>query len=304
MNRKRIKQYLMLLLAVGVIAVVASGSGTFASFTAETQNDNNTFATGTLFLHNTTNGTTCTSESGTGNLQVSPACAAIFSVANLAPSSTSTANLTLENAGSVDSANIKWGRQGTCADEAASIGSLNATVTETATTLPILSLTQKVLANTLIKLTDGSSNKTYKVTTDTASAGVGNVTSVPVTPVAGGANNPHTYATSTTTITFDLGFTTTPALCSQLLLSIDEINPTNDAEIGCVYPSVTPGVACVVASGTALSSLPSPGTNLASLSLNAGVARKFTLSVLAPSSLGNSDMTTQARFALRWNLTH
>ena len=304
MNRKRVKQYLMLLLAVGVIAVVASGSGTFASFTAETQNDNNTFATGTLFLHNTTDGTTCTSESGNSNLQVSPACASIFSVQNLVPSSTSTANLTLENAGSVNSANIKWGRQGICNDEAATIGTLNATVTETSVSLPIVSLTQTELANTLIKLTDGSSTKTYKVTTDTTSQGVGNVTNVPVTPVAGGANNPHTYATATTTITFDIGFTTTPALCGQLLLSIDEIDPSNDNEIGCVYPSVTPGVACVVGSGTALSSLPSPGTNLASLSLNSGQARKFTLSVLAPGSLGNSDMTTQARFALRWNLTH
>jgi predicted ribosomally synthesized peptide with SipW-like signal peptide len=71
MSRKRIKQYLMLLLAVGVIAVVANGSGTFASFNAETQNNNNTFATGTLLLHNTANGgTTCASESNSGNINV------------------------------------------------------------------------------------------------------------------------------------------------------------------------------------------------------------------------------------------
>jgi predicted ribosomally synthesized peptide with SipW-like signal peptide len=302
MGRKRIKQYLMLLLAIGVIAVVASGSGTFASFTAETQNDNNTFATGTLFLHNSDGTTTCTSESGSGNLQVSPACATLFSIANLAPSSTSTASLTLTNAGSVNSANIKWDRPALCQDAAASIGTLNASAADNASSLAILSLSQTVVKDTLIKLTDGSSTKTFKVTTTTASAGVGNVTTVPVSAQAGGANNPHTYATSTTVVTFDLGFTTTPALCSQLKLSIDEVDPSNDSEIGCVYPSVTNGVACVVASGTVLSSLPNTLTNLGSDPLNAGISRKFVISVLAPSSLGNSDMTTQAKFSLLWHL--
>ena len=81
MSRKRIKQYLMLLLAIGVIAVVASGSGTFASFNAETQNNNNTFATGTLLLHSTTGGTTCASESNSGNLNVTDptGCSVLFS---------------------------------------------------------------------------------------------------------------------------------------------------------------------------------------------------------------------------------
>lgn len=67
MSRKRIKQYLMLLTAVGVVAVAASGAGTFATFNAEVSNNNNTFTAGTLFLHDTANGTTCTSEEGTAN---------------------------------------------------------------------------------------------------------------------------------------------------------------------------------------------------------------------------------------------
>lgn len=66
MGRKRIKQYLLLLLAIGVIAVVASGSGTFASFNAEVTNGGNTFATGSLILNNTHGTTTCTSAFGTG----------------------------------------------------------------------------------------------------------------------------------------------------------------------------------------------------------------------------------------------
>ena len=81
MGRKRIKQYLTLLLTAGVVAVVASSSGTFASFTAETTNPDNTFETGTIFLHNTANGgTTCTSETSAGN---AADCSTLFS--NLTP---------------------------------------------------------------------------------------------------------------------------------------------------------------------------------------------------------------------------
>lgn len=72
MSRKRAKQYLMLLVAVAVIAIAMASGGTFASFNAETANPGNTFATGTLYLHdNVNNGaTTCTSESATDNSNV------------------------------------------------------------------------------------------------------------------------------------------------------------------------------------------------------------------------------------------
>jgi predicted ribosomally synthesized peptide with SipW-like signal peptide len=66
MSRKHAKRYLMLLMAVGVIAVSLSGAGTFASFNAEVANRNNTFVTGTLYLHQTASGT-CTSESSSSN---------------------------------------------------------------------------------------------------------------------------------------------------------------------------------------------------------------------------------------------
>lgn len=66
MSKKHAKRYLMLLMAVGVIAVSLSGGGTFASFNAEVANKNNTFVTGTLYLHQTASGT-CTSESSQSN---------------------------------------------------------------------------------------------------------------------------------------------------------------------------------------------------------------------------------------------
>lgn len=71
MSRKRVKQYLMLLMAIGVIAVAMTGGGTFASFTAEVANPGNTFNAGTLYLHDSVNGgTECTSESAANNSNV------------------------------------------------------------------------------------------------------------------------------------------------------------------------------------------------------------------------------------------
>jgi predicted ribosomally synthesized peptide with SipW-like signal peptide len=74
------KTYLKVLLAVGVLAVIAGGAGTFASFTAQTENAGNTFATGTLQLSNSANsGTACLSYNGSSNTNA--ACSAIVTVA-------------------------------------------------------------------------------------------------------------------------------------------------------------------------------------------------------------------------------
>jgi predicted ribosomally synthesized peptide with SipW-like signal peptide len=107
MSKKRIKQYLMLLTVIGLVAI-ASGSGTFASFSAQTTNAGNTFAAGTLFLHDTANGgTTCTSESQTTgpNYNIDPAGCGILFTADLSQGA-ATAHLALNNAGSLASTNL------------------------------------------------------------------------------------------------------------------------------------------------------------------------------------------------------
>lgn len=115
MSRRRLKQYLMLLTAVGIIAVAASGSGTFATFNAEVTNPGNTFAAGTLFLHDTNGSTTCTSESATSgpNFNVNPGdgtngnqCATLFN-ADLA-GGVQTAQLALQNAGTLSSSDLTF----------------------------------------------------------------------------------------------------------------------------------------------------------------------------------------------------
>ena len=78
MSTKRVKQYLMLLTVIGVASIAANGSGTFASFTAETVNPGNTFSTGTLFLHNTVGaGTICSSDTQASNINTG--CSTLFS---------------------------------------------------------------------------------------------------------------------------------------------------------------------------------------------------------------------------------
>jgi predicted ribosomally synthesized peptide with SipW-like signal peptide len=109
MSKKRVKQYLMLLTVIGLVSI-ASGSGTFASFSAQTTNIGNTFAAGTLFLHNTANGgTTCTSESQTtGNFNIDPAGCGILFTANLSQGA-ATAHLALMNNGSLASTDLLAG---------------------------------------------------------------------------------------------------------------------------------------------------------------------------------------------------
>jgi predicted ribosomally synthesized peptide with SipW-like signal peptide len=115
MDNKRMKQYLMLLMVIGVIAAAASGSGTFASFSAQVTNPGNTFASGTLYLHDQSGSTTCTSESnslnvnpGTGAGGTGDGCAVLFNGIDLATTTTSSANIALNNAGSVNAQNIKF----------------------------------------------------------------------------------------------------------------------------------------------------------------------------------------------------
>jgi predicted ribosomally synthesized peptide with SipW-like signal peptide len=109
MSKKRIKQYLMLLTVIGLVSI-ASGSGTFASFSAQTTNAGNTFAAGTLFLHNLANGTTsCSSESQTtGNVNIDPAGCGVLFTANLSQGA-ATAHLALTNAGSLASTDLLAG---------------------------------------------------------------------------------------------------------------------------------------------------------------------------------------------------
>jgi hypothetical protein len=106
MSKKRFKQYLMLLTVVGLVAIAAGGSGTFATFNAEVTNAGNTFASGTLFLHDNGGSTTCKSESSSDNLSTTN-CDTLFTAGDLTGGA-QTADLTLTNAGTINASDIKF----------------------------------------------------------------------------------------------------------------------------------------------------------------------------------------------------
>jgi hypothetical protein len=125
MSKKRIKQYLMLLTVVGLVAISAGGgSGTFATFNAEVTNAGNTFAAGTLFLHDNGGATTCTSESASDNLATNN-CDVLFSfgttTANNFDGGAQTADLTLTNAGTIAASDVEF-KVGSCVWAVANAG--------------------------------------------------------------------------------------------------------------------------------------------------------------------------------------
>jgi predicted ribosomally synthesized peptide with SipW-like signal peptide len=110
MFTKKTKRYLMLLSAVGLLAIAAGGAGTFASFNAEVTNSGNTFTSGTLFLHETPNGgTVCQSEgtvtvSTTGNHNDCTTPLFTYDLSNPAQQAT----IALNNAGSINAAHVSF----------------------------------------------------------------------------------------------------------------------------------------------------------------------------------------------------
>jgi hypothetical protein len=99
------------LLSLGVVAGIGAlaGAGTFATFTAQTTNPTNTFADGTLVLSNKVGtGTACLSTGGlTTDVNANGSCDTAFSLSVKAPGDSSTANLTLQNKGSLAASVLK-----------------------------------------------------------------------------------------------------------------------------------------------------------------------------------------------------
>jgi predicted ribosomally synthesized peptide with SipW-like signal peptide len=101
------RRWLFLLLAAGLIALGAGG-GTFATFNAQTANQGNSFATGTLYLSDTVSGTACFSFTGSNNQNTtSPTgCGTVIDVSGQKPGSSPNSNpatgtVTLKNIGTL-----------------------------------------------------------------------------------------------------------------------------------------------------------------------------------------------------------
>lgn len=116
-------RFTKVLLSTLVVTVVAGtlGVGTFASFSAQTDNDA-TFKSGTIVLSNTANaGTACLSTTAGSTDTNSNTCDALFSMPVQKPGGTAvTADLTLKNVGSLDANGMVFAAACTAADSAES----------------------------------------------------------------------------------------------------------------------------------------------------------------------------------------
>lgn len=110
----RTKKTLITLLVIGALATI--GAGTYATFTAQTTNSANTFATGTIVLKDGTGGSACFSTgAGTDTTtNVNSSCAAIVSLSGMAPGVPATPTAwQVSNDGSLDGATLSL-LPGTC----------------------------------------------------------------------------------------------------------------------------------------------------------------------------------------------
>ena len=298
MSKKHIKQYLMLLTVVGLVAVAAGGgNGTFASFSAETTNANNTFATGTLFLHNQVGvGTICTSEAGA--LNVNGSCSTLFNVTAAKPGQTATqADLTLTNAGSINASGIKF-LSPSCTDSVPALTTLSAAAAQSATSVTVNALPQALVKGTPIKISGDS----YTVNANAAS-GATSITITPgVIPVGG-------YV-GTETVAIDTSGLGAPTLCSQLQFQIVETASDFSTVDGCAFGT---GSCNLVGpfTGHTLSSLPNTLTSLAlanavngnaGTGLDAGKTRYFVVEVFAPTTVDNTGQNAQVKLDLTWHI--
>jgi predicted ribosomally synthesized peptide with SipW-like signal peptide len=110
------RKILTSLLIVGLVSSVI-GAGTFATFSAQVSNANNTFATGTLVLSNKVNaGTACLSTGGgTTDTNSNTACDQLFNLTARKPGQNGSAQLTIQNKGTIGAMSLKLFANSACA---------------------------------------------------------------------------------------------------------------------------------------------------------------------------------------------
>jgi hypothetical protein len=106
------------LLSLGVVAGIGAlaGAGTFATFTAQTTNPGNIFADGTLVLSNTVNtGSACLStNAGNTDVNDNSSCDVAFDLSVQKPGDSDTADISLQDVGSLAASALT--AFGTCTD--------------------------------------------------------------------------------------------------------------------------------------------------------------------------------------------
>lgn len=297
---KRVKQYLMLLAALGVVAVaLGGGSGTFASFNAQVSNQNNVFATGTLFLHQQPfGGNLCRSEdNGATNLNVNVNCDVLFGSSNafnLKPGQQVTAKIDLSNAGTINASTFTLNTSCTAATPV--IGTVH-TYASNATSIVVDGLTQSLLTGTQLAITDVNGNpidSPVTVGTSVTSPAATNQ-SVTVSGIATGSASTaylHVYAT--------FGGTGLCDLSNGVQFYVQETDSNWNPNGSCLIPSGASD--CSFSSAETLKKAANDGANSLG-TLSAGGDRYFIVGLKVPDSgVDNTTQNSAAKFDLDWKI--
>jgi predicted ribosomally synthesized peptide with SipW-like signal peptide len=297
----------MLLAVIGLVAIASGGgSGTFASFNAEVANNGNTFASGTLFLHNTANGTTCTSESAANNrnLGAGDACSFIFHIAN-ATTATTYYKVALTNDGTLAASGLNFYTNSLCnsAADPISNGTVQGNQSGTVTSIAVSGLTYGIPTATTITI--NGNNFTTNGPTSPGSPSI-TIQSATVALTGGQA------------ITFSPAFTGVGDgnLCTKLQFAIWEMpngvstdfNAGNCAYFpGCSFTGNTLDLlpATTAATNSPLTLVAGGGLNNALLSqgLDAGGGtRYFLIGIKPPSNLDNPYQSQKATVSIAWHI--
>ena len=236
------KAVLLMLMVVG-IAAYFGGAGTFAGFTAETTNPNETLASGTLVLRNNVT-SNCDSSAGASNNNVNANCNVALAFTNQEPGVyTGTATINLTNTGSLNASKLYlWAPWANAVYSGATIG-----VGGTVSSLPVATSGQgpagvegTVAAGDLVTVTYGPSQQTFKVGPGGAAPGAASIpivndvtypntstmsiqtgATIQDTSSDTTAANTNCYDAQTTVYSFNP--TTNNPMCSTALLYVQEI---------------------------------------------------------------------------------
>jgi hypothetical protein len=151
-----LKQFLLGLMLLGAVTYFGGG-GTWASFSAETSNADQSIASGTLTMTDTANATACLSANGLAQNNVNPACNAALSLTNVAPGVYGgTAQISIQNTGSIDASKLFVWASST---NSALSGALTNAVA--VTSLPIAALDGAVTSGDSIVVSYGTHTQTF-----------------------------------------------------------------------------------------------------------------------------------------------
>lgn len=304
MFTKKTKRYLMLLAALGIIAIAAGGgAGTFAGFNATVANQGNVFATGTLFLHGQKqSGNICRSEANASNTNTT--CEVLIDSSANGGGDTAFANIKLTNAGSLNATGLTLTT--TCDDTGVPViatadtySSGTYTSVSPLTLTNVAGLTQPLAEGTVLELTDGTHTDDLTVLNDTASG----ATSFDVSGTSAAG------MTSTAQIHLKTSFAA-GALCDStngVQFYVQERNTGWAADEECLLPSTGTSCAFTDTLGTSVTNSPNDlTTNLwtgagAGAVLDAGKSRYLRIGVKMPTSAGAQN--AQAKFDLTWQIS-